>query len=265
MAVPTDLPELEHIYTLWDALADFDAAQIIEARRYLLSTICQMIGASNADWICAVRLSEARGQDPMFGWRPRSAFLLKECSHAAEAIREAFAEMEDGAPDVTTVRNAERAGAFRAFLLSELATPEWYAGPSYKRFYRAIDRRDSIWVGIPVTADAEIQVGFHRSFSQEPFRDEDRQIAAHALRGIRWFYRQQMLGEGVGMASEALTPTERQVLTGLLQGLTERQIADANGQSPHTTHDHVKRIFRKYGVSSRSALMALWLCRPIPS
>jgi DNA-binding CsgD family transcriptional regulator len=42
-------------------------------------------------------------------------------------------------------------------------------------------------------------------------------------------------------------------------GLREKQIAEQNNQNPHTTHDHVKRIFRKYGVSSRSALMALWL------
>ncbi|WP_454610343.1 helix-turn-helix transcriptional regulator [Labrenzia sp. MBR-25] len=45
----------------------------------------------------------------------------------------------------------------------------------------------------------------------------------------------------------------------LAQTQSDWRIAEQNNQSPHTTHDHVKRIFRKYGVSSRSALMALWL------
>jgi DNA-binding CsgD family transcriptional regulator len=44
-----------------------------------------------------------------------------------------------------------------------------------------------------------------------------------------------------------------------LQGLTEKQIAAANSHSPHTTHEYVKRVFRKYGVTSRAQLMALWL------
>nr|WP_272917844.1 helix-turn-helix transcriptional regulator [Altericroceibacterium endophyticum] len=70
-----------------------------------------------------------------------------------------------------------------------------------------------------------------------------------------------MLGEGIGIASAPLTPTEHAVLGGVLQGMSEKEVAIANDQSPHTTHDHIKSIYRKYGVSSRTALMALWLGR----
>ena len=49
------------------------------------------------------------------------------------------------------------------------------------------------------------------------------------------------------------------VLRGLLDGLSEKAIAEVVNQSRHTTHGHVKRIFRKYCVRSRSELMALWL------
>ncbi len=229
------------------------------ARVHLLSAVCNMIDARQADWIGAVRLVDNMHRDPLFGWRPRCLSALYPDNQTARIIQEAFALMEQGTPDITTIRNAELAGKFRVFMLHQLATPEWFESYAYKTFYRGIDRLDSIWVGIPINADAEIQVGFHRALSQSPFSERDRQVVSHALRGIRWFYRLQMLSEGIGVASEPLTPMEGNVLQGLLQGLSERKIAETNGQSPHTVHDHVKRIYRKYSVSSRSALMALWL------
>ncbi|WP_321335248.1 helix-turn-helix transcriptional regulator [Breoghania sp.] len=250
---------LDRIYKLWDDLSAFDAVDIQASRKFLLEEICAMVDAQNADWIGCVRLDWNQGSDPMKGWRPRSLFTLTPCEFTSEAIDQAFAEMDKGEPDITTTRNVELAGTFRVLLLSELATPEWFEGPSYLRYYKALDRHDSIWAGIPVSADAELQIGFHRSFEREPFSREDQALIFHALRGLRWFYRHQLLGEGIGVASAPLTPTEQLVLKGLLLGLTERRIAEQYNQSPHTTHDHVKRIFRKYGVSSRSSLMALWL------
>ncbi|MBB4120748.1 response regulator transcription factor [Martelella radicis] len=256
--------DTERIYALWDELSDFEASRMPEARVHLLSTVCNMIDARQANWIGAVRLAGNMHRDPLFGWRPRSHSALYPDAETARTIQEAFALMEKGEPDITTIRNAELAGQFRVFMLDELATPEWFESYSYKTFYRSLDRLDSIWVGIPINADAEIQIGFHRALSQPRFSERERRIVAHALRGIRWFYRLQMLSEGIGVASEPLTPMESKVLCDLLQGLSERQIAENNGQSPHTVHDHVKRIYRKYGVSSRASLMALWLGQPLP-
>ncbi|WP_339762803.1 helix-turn-helix transcriptional regulator [uncultured Hoeflea sp.] len=255
----SNMPNGDKIYALWDDLAGFDAGDIWASRSYLLKTICALIGAQNADWIGCVRLGSSHSRDPMKGWRPLTRFTLIPCKNTSQAIGEAFAEMENGEPDITTTRNVELAGTFRVLLLSELATPEWFEGPSYQRFYQALDRKDSIWAGIPINEDAEIQIGFHRSFNNPAFSLKDKDFISHALRGIRWFYKHQMLGEGAGVASSPLTATEQTVLQGLLLGLTEKQIAEQNSQSPHTTHDHVKRIFRKYGVTSRSSLMALWL------
>nr|WP_272209872.1 helix-turn-helix transcriptional regulator [Marinicella sp. W31]MDC2875704.1 helix-turn-helix transcriptional regulator [Marinicella sp. W31] len=256
--------DFERIYALWDELAEFEASRMPDARMHLLLAVCKMIDARQADWIGAVRLVDNMHSDPLFGWRPRSISALYPDDETARIIQEAFALMDQGTPDITTVRNAELAGEFRVFMLHELAPPEWFEGDAYKIYYHGIDRLDSIWVGIPINADAEIQIGFHRALSQSPFSERDRQVVRHALRGIRWFYRLQMLSEGIGVASEPLTPTEAHVLLGLLQGLSERRIAENYGQSPHTTHDHVKRIYRKYGVSSRSALMALWLGQQPP-
>ena len=52
---------------------------------------------------------------------------------------------------------------------------------------------------------------------------------------------------------------QRQIAHLMLTERSEKQITDTLGQSPHTTHTHVVELFRKFGVNSRAALMAMWL------
>ncbi|WP_454918461.1 LuxR C-terminal-related transcriptional regulator [Xanthobacter sediminis] len=95
-----------------------------------------------------------------------------------------------------------------------------------------------------------------RSLDDARFGPAEKAVVEHALRGLLWFHRRQMLGEGRSIAS---APLEPRVLHGLLHGPTAKNIATALGQSDQTTREYVKRLLRKYGVGSRSELMALWL------
>jgi LuxR family maltose regulon positive regulatory protein len=54
-----------------------------------------------------------------------------------------------------------------------------------------------------------------------------------------------------------ITTRERDVLTLLVAGLTNRQIAERLTVSQHTVHRHVANIFSKLGVSSRAAAVAM--------
>ncbi|MHC5653278.1 hypothetical protein [Stappia sp. ICDLI1TA098] len=149
-------PSLDQIHKLWDDLSAFGAVDIHASRRFLLKEICALIDAQNADWIGCVRLNWSPGGGPMKGWRPRTVFTLNPCGVTSEAIDQAFAEMENGEPDITTTRNVELAGAFWVFPLSELATPEWLKGPSYRNYYRASDRHASIWASTPLTPTEQL-------------------------------------------------------------------------------------------------------------
>lgn len=51
----------------------------------------------------------------------------------------------------------------------------------------------------------------------------------------------------------------RQVLLCLLQGLSEKQIAAVLDLSLFSAHEIVRRLYRRFGVSSRAALMSCWL------
>lgn len=57
----------------------------------------------------------------------------------------------------------------------------------------------------------------------------------------------------------ALTPRERDVAHYVIDGLSDRQIAQRLFLSPHTISQYVKRIYRKLDVSSRVALTRLLL------
>ena len=57
--------------------------------------------------------------------------------------------------------------------------------------------------------------------------------------------------------TELLSARERQVIQHLAEGMTNREIAQALGLSPHTVKNYLFRIFDKLGVSSRTELLYL--------
>lgn len=250
------------VYKLWDEVARFDVADTEMARNHLLSGICTLVGACNATWVGAVRLGDPQPGDPVQGWRPRAMRHLHANPPIEALAKEQAAMLEAGCVDHTTIANVAGSGAFRVSLLSELAPEGWFEGDYYRTFYLAAGHRDAIWAGVPVNEDAESYFGFYRGTDQPPYGEAEKDIVGFALRGLAHFHRTQMLGEGLGIATAPLTPLERRVLQGLLQGLSDKEIALGLEQSVHTVREYARRIFRKYDVKSRTALMALWLGRP---
>jgi DNA-binding CsgD family transcriptional regulator len=55
----------------------------------------------------------------------------------------------------------------------------------------------------------------------------------------------------------SLTPTEERVADAVGQGLTNRQVANGLFMSPHTVDAHLRRIYWKLGINSRTQLTRL--------
>jgi len=61
------------------------------------------------------------------------------------------------------------------------------------------------------------------------------------------------------MNIDGLTPAQQEVLRLALCGLIEATIAERLGRSWHTVHTHVKAIFKRLEIHSRTELLAIML------
>jgi DNA-binding CsgD family transcriptional regulator len=251
----------EKIHSLWDQLSDFKVSETDKAAHHLMERLCDMVGAANANWSGAVRMAGEHTDDPLKGWRISGAMQLHV---AAEHIRDepmmqAKELWNERGVDPCFLIPLQELGQFRYHILRRDLPVEWFEGSFFSQFYASAGIHDAVWVGFPLNEDAESYFGFH---SKQAFTEEQAQLLAFGLRGIKWFHRQLMLSHGLLVASKPLMPRERDVLNLLLTDASEKQIADSLGLAVSTAHSYITNIFRKFGVRGRAALMSLWLNQP---
>ncbi|MFT0170089.1 helix-turn-helix transcriptional regulator [Paraburkholderia mimosarum] len=252
-------PARDHVYALWDRLAEFSAGEGDAALSYLLTTLCAMLQAENALWSAGVRLHSLAPKDPLFGWRPRLARLLHPVPAVAASVQEQYDALLSGRVDSSHIVAASGNEAFSANLLFEAMPPEWFEGEHYRRHYLEVGHGDSIQMRWTLNDDVRIHLFVFRDVQAPRFSALDLELLCFVMHGLRWFSRQQLLSHGLLIADAPLTSAERRVLLWLLDGLTEKQIAQKLEQSPNTTHVHIKSIYAKFNVRNRSTLTALWL------
>ncbi|MGE0393092.1 MAG: response regulator transcription factor [Vicinamibacterales bacterium] len=258
---PVGSPDvLERIHAMWDELAAFEAAEIDAALVHLLGAVAALVDAQNAYWLGVVRLSED-DRDPLLGWRPRAIRYLQPLPIDETYARQKIRSMGRGEYDESTAAHVRLSGRYRARRLADLVSPAWFAAETYTTGYIGRDIHDALMVGAPVNTMAEAYYGFHRKRPDDPFTTTQRDTALYAMRGLTWFHRQVLLGHGLLVARAPLSPMERRVLALLLTDRSEKLIAAELGVAPATAHTYVRDVLRKFGVSGRSGLTALWLGR----
>jgi DNA-binding CsgD family transcriptional regulator len=255
--------EQEGIFKLWDELAAFPSSEIDRAWRHLAATISSWIQSDMFYWVADVRFlhGEQAAHDVLHGWRAKVISFLDPPTAAEQlaAQRHVGNRLED--PGMTTIAAVRESGVFRVYRLRSgfVDLDAFRKTDYYQAHYTAFGIQDELCVGCPVSPETEAYFVFNRRGTTEPFSDADAELAGFALRGLSWFHRQMFFSHGLLVAQEPLTPMQREVLQLLLSDKTEKEIATELGQSFHTTHTHVKDIFRKYNVKSRAGLMAVWL------
>lgn len=249
----------DDIYRMWDELAEFPVSECDAALTCLLSRLCSIFSAQNALWSVVVRLPSPASGDALNGWRPRLVRLLKPLPPVAASVQEQFDKLWSPSVDVSQVLAVAGDEPFRIRLLFEALPPEWFGGEHYRRHYLAVGHADSMSMRCALNEDVRIHLFLFRGTDAPRFAPADKAPFELALRGLKWFYRQQLLSHGLLIANAALTATERKVLLELLAGKLEKEIASDLDHSPNTTHIHVKSIYSKFGVHNRAALTSLWL------
>lgn len=250
--------DFEEVFRLWDELADFDASRSVAAACHLMSVLCTASKAWNATWAGAVRMPDPASSDPLRGWRVAAMQALHPVApHRDEqhfrTILEAWDRREIDPSFLLPLTNV---GRFRSYGLRRDLPQAWFASPFYERHYGSVGTFDAVFVAFPINDDCESHFGF---YAAQAFSDAQIRLLELALRGLKWFHRQLMLSHGLVMASAPLTATERRVLHMLLSRAAEKEFGGRLDMASSTAHQHVTRIYRKFGVRSRAELMSLWL------
>jgi DNA-binding CsgD family transcriptional regulator len=92
------------------------------------------------------------------------------------------------------------------------------------------------------------------------FSKGDRQLVRVIHSETAWLHEQNPAYRSA-ISDDALTPRLRTILDHLLQGLSEKQIAEKLKLSYHTVHTQVGLIYQRSGVHSRAELMAQHLIK----
>ena len=252
----------EQIYQFWDELCDFDIADTHEAMIHCLRSLADWIGAQNSFWIGAIRMLDniEASADLMSGWRIKTVETLHEEFLSREGKQRSLDYPVTDPGDTTRAAVAD-AGNHRAYSLGTgfVDLKAFKKTEHYDFFYRRLGITDRIWVAFPVTEDSESYFLFDTTDKDRLFSEEEIVMVSKALRGIKWFHRQLLLMHGIGICKTPLSPSERRMVSELIQGDSEKVIAERLGLTAATVHQYATKVYRKYGVRGRAEFMALWL------
>lgn len=143
--------------------------------------------------------------------------------------------------------------------------PAWYGSVSFNEYRKPAGADHCLYslFGRPA-ADRYSLIGLHRPVGDRPFGGRERRLLHlfHAELG-------RLIGPVLVSPDDPLSPTRlpprvRQVLSCLLDGDSEKQVAVRLGLSGPTVHQYVTALYRHYAVASRAELLARVLRRARP-
>jgi DNA-binding CsgD family transcriptional regulator len=248
--------DLKNIYRLIGDCRD-EGADPIAWRRRLLEGMMQLTGARVA---YVVGLSGFPGPD----LRPAEMIQLGlEESKQTKLFAEHFEFMFRGGEDALLT-------AFMALPADRLNTrshiqmidvDHWQRSESYQRFHREMDMEPGVLSMCPLQLQGvcyQHTLTVRRCVGERPFTLRDVRLLNHLHQELA-----PLIGPRLAMADEPsaseLSPRLQQTLRCLLDGLSEKQIADQLGISPTTVHEYVTALYRRFSVNGRAELMARWI------
>lgn len=163
--------------------------------------------------------------------------------------------------DPITAAALENAGTTRACIRRDsMDDEEWAQHWITREFHSETGDYDVMHVIYSVDENCESYLIFHQGHDQPGFTEKDKELAFTASSGIASLHRQMMSLRGATLPNKRLlSPQEKTVLSHLLQGMKEKEIAHELAISPATAHKHIISIYRKFDVSGKFDLIARFL------
>lgn len=140
----------------------------------------------------------------------------------------------------------------------------WHDSAHFNEVRRGFGVDDCIAAKMVVSRAAPVKVQtvcIHRSLRDGRFGKRHWRMIELFLDEARPFIHPEKAQEAERQLDKPLSPRLRQVLECLLRGDGTKQVAARLGLSIHTVNDYTKELHRRFGVSSRSELLALFVNR----
>lgn len=141
----------------------------------------------------------------------------------------------------------------------DLDRDKWRESEFYREFLRPMGYEDEIAGGWAATPERGVGILLCRREQDPEFNERDRAMMSLVLRGVAPIIDRDLSGFFARLHNKQLTPRQRQVLTLMLTGDSEKQIALSLNLSRHTIHKFVRQLYEIFDVSSRGELMAIFV------
>jgi DNA-binding CsgD family transcriptional regulator len=148
-----------------------------------------------------------------------------------------------------------------------IADRDWYSSADHQVVHRTLGVDHLMWCFRSLEsgpADEYSGAMLYRAHGRRDFSPRERALVREAHAAIA-----PLVGGPLARFGEPspldLAPRVRHVLSCLLEGDGDKQIAARLGLSVHTVNQYAKAIFKHFGVQSRPELLARWLRRAYPA
>jgi DNA-binding CsgD family transcriptional regulator len=169
----------------------------------------------------------------------------------SNADRACFDRHFDSHPLVRYHADTPQGGTHR--ISDSLPPAKFRESALYNEYYRRIGI-DHV-VAVPLFVDRGLLVSFVLNRKQRDFSKRDCAVLDLVREPLAALYRNLLVRgrEARGFAALPITPREREVLSWLAAGKTDRDIGQILGMSPRTVQKHLQHIYEKLGVETRTA------------
>jgi len=132
----------------------------------------------------------------------------------------------------------------------------WYRSDFYCEVMRPMEFGDMMTARFHWGHRHIEELGMNRMYGERGFSERERKMLHLLFRELIVAQQQEQLPRFGTSSIHDLPPRLREVLSLLMQGQSEKEIARELGISPHTVRDHVKRLHQHFRVRSRGELLA---------
>ncbi len=148
--------------------------------------------------------------------------------------------------------HADTPGGGSRRISDSLPPAQFRASALYDEYYRAIGIDHA--VAVPLYVERGLLVSFVLNRKGRDFGDRDCALLDLVREPLAALYRNLLArNRGGGFAGLPVTPREREVLSWLAAGKTDKDIGAILGMSPRTVQKHLQHIYEKLGVETRTA------------